>query len=67
MQLSTRIDNAYVRDLAYWLWQRRGMPFGSPDDDWLLAEALIVSASRRLPLPFSAVPLFAFGIERRTR
>ena len=27
-----------IERLTYWLWQQRGRPMGSPDDDWFLAE-----------------------------
>jgi hypothetical protein len=31
-------DDEAVRILAYNLWERRGSPLGSPEDDWLEAE-----------------------------
>ena len=54
-----------IEGLAYWLWQQRGMPLGSPEVDWLLAEALLERQSKRADL--TAMPLFAYGLERRTR
>jgi len=33
---SPRIDE--VTNLAHELWERRGRPFGSPEEDWLRAE-----------------------------
>ncbi len=30
---------AEIAALAYQLWMDRGCPIGSPDEDWLLAEA----------------------------
>ena len=29
--------------LAYQLWERRGCPFGSPEVDWMAAEAILES------------------------
>jgi len=36
-----------VSDLAYSLWQERGCPYGSPDDDWFRAEAILSSQTSR--------------------
>ncbi|MBZ5631487.1 MAG: DUF2934 domain-containing protein [Acidobacteriia bacterium] len=41
------MNNPQVERLAYWLWQQRGMPTGSPDEDWLLAEELLKSRPAR--------------------
>jgi len=60
------MKNSQVTCLAYWLWQQRGMPMGSPDEDWLLAEELLKRRYRRIELSMQELPLFAFGIERRT-
>jgi hypothetical protein len=60
------MKNRTVEDLAYWLWKERGMPLGSPDEDWFLAEGMV----RELEVPEPSgleIPLFAFGLERRTR
>lgn len=55
-----------IEHLAYWLWQQRGMPVGSPDEDWFLAERLVgMRQGQSHPRP--DIPLFAFGIERRTQ
>ncbi len=35
------LEQKEVEDLAYELWDRRGRPVGSPDDDWLGAEKLL--------------------------
>jgi DUF2934 family protein len=37
--------DAYERKakLAYELWERRGCPFGSPEVDWIAAEAILAS------------------------
>jgi hypothetical protein len=32
------MNHQEIERLAYWLWQQRGTPMGSPDEDWLLAE-----------------------------
>ena len=36
-----------VAALAYRLWQERGCPTGSPEEDWYKAEELLVAASDR--------------------
>jgi len=56
-----------VECLAYWLWQQRGMPTGSPDADWFLAEELLKRRYKRLELSMREMPLFAFAMEKRTR
>ena len=53
--------------LAYWLWEQRGTPMGSPDEDWFLAEQLVKRRNKRFELSMREMPLFAFGIEKRTR
>jgi hypothetical protein len=35
-----------IAALAYQLWEARGCPMGSPDEDWYRAEELIASGSR---------------------
>jgi hypothetical protein len=45
------IDNWRVNRLAYWLWQQRGSPLGSPGDDWLRAEEILGVRSPELELP----------------
>ena len=57
----------HVKRLAYWLWQQRGMPFGSPDEDWFLAVELLKRHYKRLELSMREMPLFAFSMEKRTR
>jgi hypothetical protein len=45
-----------VEKLAYRLWEERGKPLGSPDDDWFRAEeALIQRWDSPSPFPFSAL------------
>ena len=56
------MTNPRIEHLAYWLWQQRGMPLGSPDEDWFLAEKL--AGMQREP-SLTDMPLFAFGLERR--
>jgi len=54
-----------IERLAYWLWQQRGRPVGSPDNDWFLAE--VRRRYKRVQLSMRDISLFAFGIERRAR
>lgn len=60
------MSNLQIEGLAYWLWQQRGMPEGSPEQDWFLAEKML-GVKRETNLPSPEMPLFAFGIERRTK
>ena len=61
------MKNPQVERLAYWLWQQRGMPIGSPDADWFLAEELLRRQYKWLELSMREMTLFAFGMEKRTR
>jgi len=61
------MNTQQIERLAYWLWQQRGRPVGSPDDDWFLAEELFRRQYKRFELSMYETPLFAFGIERLTR
>lgn len=61
------MNTSQVQFLAYWLWQQRGMPYGSPDDDWFLAEELLKRRLKSFELLLRELRLFAFGIEKRTR
>lgn len=55
-------DYVRVERLAYWLWQQRGSPIGSPLDDWCEAEEQLgIKASTAVPLS-----LFSLDIERWT-
>jgi hypothetical protein len=38
---------ATIGDLAYRLWEDRGRPAGSPDDDWYMAELIVDRAEDR--------------------
>lgn len=59
------MTNPEVERLAYWLWQQRGMPPGSPDEDWFTAEELLKGEHKRIELSMNEMPLLA-GVERRT-
>jgi Protein of unknown function (DUF2934) len=61
------MKNPQVEHLAFWLWQQRGMPFGSPDADWFLAEELLKRQHKRFELSTREIPLFAIGMGKRTR
>jgi hypothetical protein len=39
-------DNETIRRRAYELWQARGCPIGSAEEDWFTAEKQLESASR---------------------
>jgi len=56
-----------IECLAYWLWQQRGMPAGSPEADWFLAEEILRRHYKRIELSIREMPLFACGVEKRTR
>ncbi|HLH31762.1 MAG TPA: DUF2934 domain-containing protein [Terriglobia bacterium] len=60
------MNNQEIERLAYWLWQRRGMPMGSPDEDWFLAEQMVRARYKRAERAMRPMPLFAFGIEKQT-
>ena len=55
-----------IEQLAYWLWQQRGMPDDSPEVDWFLAEELLNIRLGQWEQSTWEVPIFAYGIERRT-
>lgn len=42
-----RPPDSEVAALAYQLWEDRGCPIGSPEEDWLLAETELVNQRRR--------------------
>jgi hypothetical protein len=48
-----------IEKLAYQLWEERGRPLGSPDDDWLRAEQefFIQRSDSPLRLPFSSIAM----------
>jgi hypothetical protein len=39
--LLAALEHQRIAALAYFFWQERGAPVGSPDDDWLRAERYI--------------------------
>ena len=57
------MNNPEVEHLAYWLWQQRGMPFGSPDEDWFRAEALLKRQDDRFETSLHEMPLSSVGRE----
>jgi hypothetical protein len=45
-----------IEKLAYRLWEKRGGPLGSPDDDWFRAEQELIQPSDwSSRLPFSSL------------
>jgi hypothetical protein len=56
-----------IERLAYWLWQQRGMPNGSPDSDWLLAEALLKRQFRQREIVMQELPFASVSMSKRTR
>ena len=47
-----------IEKLAYRLWEERGAPLGSPDDDWFRAEQeFIQRMDSPLQPPFSSVTM----------
>ena len=36
-----------ISELAYFLWQQRGCPHGSPEEDWFRAEAILSGQASR--------------------
>ena len=63
------MNHKEIERLAYWLWQERGMPMGSPDEDWFFAEQLLRRRYQRsgLSMPEVMMPLAAFGMGKTTR
>ena len=61
------MNSQEIAHLAYWLWQQRDMPVGSPDEDWFLAEQLLQRRYKRIELALREMPLFAHGFQKRTR
>jgi hypothetical protein len=48
-----------IEKLAYELWERRGSPSGSPDEDWFRAQAELNGAQQRQELPLYALSFAA--------
>jgi hypothetical protein len=61
------MKRSQVERLAYWLWQQRGMPLGSPESDWLLAEELLERRCRWIECAMRELPLFSVSMCKRTR
>jgi hypothetical protein len=61
------MNHQEIERLAYRLWQERGMPFGSPDEDWFFAEQLLRRRYQRSGLSMPGMSLAAFGMGKRTR
>ena len=61
------MNHQEIERLAYWLWQARGMPMGTPDEDWFFAEQLLKRPYQRSRVSMSDMPLAAFGMGKRTR
>jgi len=60
------MNHQEIERLAYRLWQERGMPMGSPDEDWFFAEQLL-KRRYRSGLSMPEMSLAAFGMGKRTR
>jgi hypothetical protein len=51
-------EREQIEKLAYQLWEQRGRPLGSPDDDWFRAEQeFIQRMDSPLQPPFSSVTM----------
>ena len=61
------MNHQEIERLAYRLWQERGMPFGSPDEDWFFAEQLLRRRYQRSGLSMPEMSLAAFGMGKKTR
>ena len=48
-----------IEELAYTLWEKRGSPLGSPDEDWFLAETELSRTQQAEELPLYAISLEA--------
>lgn len=48
------LERNEVEHLAYELWDRRGRPVGSPDEDWLRAERILSGKKAEEPQPVPA-------------
>ncbi len=47
-----------IEKLAYQMWEGRGRPMGSPDDDWFRAEEEVIQRSHwPSRLPFSSLTM----------
>jgi Protein of unknown function (DUF2934) len=55
-------DDSQIEKLAYQIWEERGRPQGSPDEDWFRAKRKLLQQSQSLSnllnrsqLPFSSI------------
>ena len=54
-------EHKQIESLAYRLWEKRGRPLGSPDEDWYRAEREFVERSNSPPqLPLSSLTMEPF-------
>jgi hypothetical protein len=51
------LDHEEIERLAYRLWQERGRPYGSSQDDWFLALELLRRRDSAEGPPFSSVAM----------
>jgi len=49
MHQFSKSQHEQIEKLAYQLWEARGRPLGSPDDDWFRAEQEFMHAPSRIP------------------
>lgn len=52
------IDSAQhhqIEVLAYELWEKRGRPFGSPEEDWFRAQAAVNREQQEQDVPLCAM------------
>lgn len=56
--LTDAVDQSQIAAAAYELWQARGCPVGSPEDDWFRAERELKAAQHESPsvLSFTGGP-----------
>jgi hypothetical protein len=58
MHQLSNAQHEQVKKLAYRLWEERGGPVGSPEEDWLRAEQEFTQRSDSPPrLPFSSLTM----------
>jgi hypothetical protein len=48
MHQLSKAQHEEIKKLAYLLWEERGKPLGSPDDDWFRAEQEFMQCSDQL-------------------
>ena len=49
-----------IEELAYRLWEERGRPLGSPEEDWFRAEEFLQRRSSPMGLPLAALMVEPF-------